>query len=63
MTGGPAMLNRPMFWGIREERPVDKADVCSWMYIRKGVVGLASLFADSVVWDAIEVHGHGTPRA
>ena len=35
LTCGPAMLNHPMFWDIHEERPADKADICSWMYIRK----------------------------
>ena len=28
---------------------------------QEGVRGPASLFADSVTWDAIEMHGHGTP--
>ena len=27
MTCGPAMLNHPMFWDIREERPAEKADI------------------------------------
>ena len=30
---------------------------------QEGVGGPVSLFADSVAWDAVEVHGHGTPRA
>ena len=29
------MLNHPMLWDIREERPAEKADICSWMYIKK----------------------------
>ena len=34
-TCGPAMLNHPMLWDIREDRPAEKADICSWMYIKK----------------------------
>ena len=29
------MLNHLILWDIREERPAEKADICSWMYIRK----------------------------
>ena len=29
------MLNQPMCWDIRADRPVENADICSWMYIRK----------------------------
>ena len=35
MTCGPAILNHLILWDICEERPVEKADICSWMYIRK----------------------------
>ena len=35
VTCGLAMLNHWMFWDIRKERPVEKAEICSCMYIRK----------------------------
>ena len=31
---GLVMLNHPMCWDILAERPAEKADICSWMYIR-----------------------------
>ena len=53
MTCSPAMLNHPMFWDIREERPpVEKADICSWMYIRK-----VSENQHPCLW----IVSHGTP--
>ena len=38
---------------------------CRYLFVdvhEEGVGGPASLFVDSVTWDAVKVHGHGTPH-
>ena len=57
------MSNHPMLWDILADRPAEKGEICSWMYIKKVLEDHRPCFANGVPWNTIEVHGHAPPCA